>query len=260
MNRSRNIRMNPLWILLLAGLLIFSLSACDGSKAKNVSTSRMAGSFTSEVFTETDEAGITLEGQASIVTSEDSSTLSLVSSASGNKMSSVRQNSTSKTSTGSKDDNRTSSEPVPYSSKENEEPDNVTSDVVVNPEQDFVLTIAVEETTLPQGENFTVNVELKNNSKQDHEISYSILFDPRIPGWMWHPFGNDSDFCPMDPPFYQRIFEAGSVIQNTSFQFGNDLEPGTYELRFRAEFYLNWYQDNQQEIRILSNPITITVQ
>ena len=38
-------------------------------------------------------------------------------------------------------------------------------------EDDFILTISVEEATIRQGENFKVNVELKNNSEEDQKMS-----------------------------------------------------------------------------------------
>ena len=45
----------------------------------------------------------------------------------------------------------------------------------------FVLTISVEETNLPQGEDFVVNVELKNNSREDQTIGVDVLFWSHIP-------------------------------------------------------------------------------
>ena len=49
--------------------------------------------------------------------------------------------------------------------------------------EDFVLTISVEEATLPQGNNFSVHVELRNDSGRDLEISHFFLFWPHILGW-----------------------------------------------------------------------------
>jgi len=49
--------------------------------------------------------------------------------------------------------------------------------------EDFVLTISVEETSLPQGEPFRVHVELENNSGEDHEIVHTFFFVPQIPDW-----------------------------------------------------------------------------
>jgi len=129
----------------------------------------------------------------------------------------------------------------------------------------FVLTILVEETTLPQGENFTVHVELENNSGEDHEITYIFLFGAHIPNW--NPFGCGYEGCPGDcgcpvltelPAPQSRLFEADSVIiENRSI--GSTLAPGTHELRFSANFHLNVGQDNHQRIEVWSNPITLTV-
>ena len=129
--------------------------------------------------------------------------------------------------------------------------------------EDFMLTISVKETSLAQGENFKVNVKLKNNSGEGKEIAYSVLFWPSIPNW--NIFGDIA----IDPPeFRTRFLEADSVLQNIGFWgnedekwlIGSDLEPGTHELRFRATFYLNWLQNNQQQMEVWSNTILLTVQ
>ena len=246
------------------------------------------------------------ENSSADITSRSDAAFSTAASSAGGRTSSKRPNAASGTAAGSRDNTTTASRPAVTTSTENtttsrpsvissvennttsnpvitsstevatsqpdtttstddKESEDVTSDITVNPQEDFVLTIAVEDTTIRQGENFTVNVEMKNNSQADCEISYSFLFWPRIPGWYWQPFGDVA----IDPPFFQRNFEANSVLRNIHplsgedqgpFLFGEDLEPGTYELKFSASFWLNWQQDNQQEFRILSNPVMITVQ
>jgi len=128
---------------------------------------------------------------------------------------------------------------------------------------DFVLTISIEETTVRQGENFRVNVELKNNSGDDLEITHHFLFWPIIHDW--HLF--DDWGVEIASEYQSKLFEAGSVLKNIgvwgneeeAWIFGQTLEPGTHELRFRAEFYLNWEQANQQRIEVWSNLITLTV-
>jgi len=129
--------------------------------------------------------------------------------------------------------------------------------------EDFELIISVEEATLPQGENFAVNVELKNNSYENLEITHGFLFWPNIPNWhIFSDMGVEIDIIEQ-----QRLFESGSILQNVgmwgeigdAWRFGSTLEVGTHELRFRALFYLNWGNDNQQQIEILSNVIIITV-
>jgi len=132
-------------------------------------------------------------------------------------------------------------------------------------DEDFVLTISVEETTLPQGENFIVNVELKNNSGEDKEIVHVFLFWPHIPNWhLLEEWGGIA----IDPPYPKtRLIEAGGVIRNITFDgregggwlIGNTLEPGTHELRFVATFSLNCGQDDQQPIEVSSNTIVLTV-
>ena len=124
----------------------------------------------------------------------------------------------------------------------------------------FILTVSVERTILWRGRDFIVTAELKNNSGENHEIVYQFLFRSSIPGW--NPDGGTAG--PMIPPPQTRILEADSVIRNTvrlaTRDFlGRRLERGTYELSVNAAFYLNWGEENQQRISILSDPIIVTV-
>jgi len=132
--------------------------------------------------------------------------------------------------------------------------------------EDFVLTISVEETSVSQGENFRVTVELRNDSEEDHEITYNFLFWPTIPDWN---LLDDLGGIDIDPPEPQsRLFEANSVIRNIgiwgsdveAWFIGNTLDPGTHVLRFRAMFYLDGVYFEQQPIEIWSNTIVLTVQ
>ena len=116
----------------------------------------------------------------------------------------------------------------------------------------FELTISVEETTLPQGERFRVDIEFKNNSGECHEIVYDVLLWPN-PGLLYFE-GIHMDWPQLRPGF----IETDSVIRAT-WTLGSALEPGTRELRFRAAFWLNWGQENQRQIVVWSNPIVLTV-
>ena len=140
-----------------------------------------------------------------------------------------------------------------------------TNEQVAVPEP-FVLTISVEEATLPQGEAFSVDVKLENNSGEDHVLYYSLFFIPSIPGW--HPFGGVA----IDLPEYRPVsFEADSALRrrlgimnplepNMFSEHRITLEPGEHELRVRASFVLNLGQDNSQRIRLWSNTVKLTVQ
>ena len=145
---------------------------------------------------------------------------------------------------------------------------------------DFELTISVEETSLPQGENFRVHVELKNNSGQDLEIVYIFLFGVDIPGW--NPCDCGCDDCPDDgececpvsgelPEPLSRFFPANGVIRNIWREHeletwpiaSNTLEPGTHELRFSARFHVNYGQNDlphDRQIEFWSNTVVLTVQ
>ena len=142
-----------------------------------------------------------------------------------------------------------------------------------------MLTISVEEPTLPKGENFKVNVELMNTSGEDKEIVFVLLFKAHIPGW--DPYGCGDEGCPIDcgcavwtdlPPPQSRLLPAGSVIRDIGlwgstidgpWLIGSTLIPGTHELRFSAGFHIYYGQDDlphDQQTVVWSNTIILTVQ
>ena len=125
-----------------------------------------------------------------------------------------------------------------------------TNEQIAMPEP-FVLTISVEEATLPQGENFRVSAEMVNNTGKCHEIVYDMLFWP-VPGGMGHFAGIAVDW----PEPRTGLIEADSIMRGRWF-IGSVLEPGVHELRIRAIFYL---QNEEREIRIYSNTILLTVE
>ena len=127
----------------------------------------------------------------------------------------------------------------------------------------FVITVSVEETTLPKGETFIVDVELRNNSEKDYNLYYTVpfFFVPFIPDWDY--FGG----IVIDPPKPRsKLFEAYSVINwrlvlRNPLISGVFLEIGEHELIVRAMFSLNSGQDNpeRQHITLWSEPVKLTV-
>ena len=135
----------------------------------------------------------------------------------------------------------------------------------------FVLTISVEEASLPQGERFRVHVELKNYSGEDVEIAYDHLFFSSIPSWHGHRCECCGHFvADAPPPPRISLLEADGIKQNV-LHSGNILEPGTYELRFSARFWLQFerytspgFPDTpiflwDDRIEVWSNSVIITV-
>ena len=134
---------------------------------------------------------------------------------------------------------------------------------------DFILTISVEETTLPRGEHYWVTAEFKNQSGKDMEIVVDMLFWPYIPNWYTDP---------IDMPGPQKIlFPNNGVIrcepgwdsppydETTRFAVGGGgygqyserhLPVGKHELRFYARFCIS---GENQPIEIISNTIELTV-
>jgi hypothetical protein len=132
---------------------------------------------------------------------------------------------------------------------------------------DFELTISVKEATLPQGEDFWLQTELKNISGNGHEVVYLYLFHPRIPEWV--PFRAGRNYR----RYVSDFFEANSIVRINEVQrglwenpwgddergwrFGSNLEPGTHELRVEAIFRLQ--DEPEYQINIMSDPILLTV-
>jgi hypothetical protein len=133
----------------------------------------------------------------------------------------------------------------------------------------FSLTISVENPIVKQGDDFRVNVELKNNNEEDVEIIYTSFFWPVIPGW--DPLrcgcekgclGECGIVIEIDMPEPQLIlFDAGGVRRYEGWVIrSNTLGSGTHDLRFRSRFGIYWSEDNEQPIEVWSNTIRLTVQ
>lgn len=118
--------------------------------------------------------------------------------------------------------------------------------------KDFEFIISVDKLTIEYGENFNVTVTLKNGSGKDFTIAVSVLFWPRIPGWEYP--------IEIEAPEYQNILLPSNDVLHDSWTFGDDLEVGTHELKFRAGFILNWQQGNERHIELWSNIVVLTVQ
>jgi len=125
----------------------------------------------------------------------------------------------------------------------------------------FTLTISAEEMTLPLDDFFTINVDLKNNSNDDYEIVFGILFQRRINGIVYRDFGERRS---------SSAFKANSTFRNMGYipfdergiliTPSRNLGTGTHEYQLVAEFFLNVGQETIRAIQVWSNPITLIVQ
>ncbi|MCL2456816.1 MAG: sigma-70 family RNA polymerase sigma factor [Defluviitaleaceae bacterium] len=131
------------------------------------------------------------------------------------------------------------------------------------PAEKFTLTISVDEEKITRGENFSVNIELKNIGEFPVEIIHHTLFWPQISDWDLH---DEWDIVPAVLVPHERIVAPDGVLRNVnvygddcgnSWQFGNSLPPGTHELKFFASFV---YGDEQTHVQIFSNVITLIVE
>jgi len=129
---------------------------------------------------------------------------------------------------------------------------------------DFALTISVEQTALPQGEDFIVGIELKNISGEDIEITYSILFRAHIPNFNFFGCGYgcpggascESLVVTTELPAPQTVsLPANGVIEENLWRIGSSgLPVGEHELSFDASF---WIQG--ESFSIQSNMVILTV-
>jgi len=134
---------------------------------------------------------------------------------------------------------------------------------------DFALSISVEQTTLQQGENFVVNIELRNLSGNELEIARYFLFYPSIPSVSWI-----IDRVPPPLPTFEVFEKAGSIFQTLNLDSYYELDSGIFQLQVNAMFFVNWQQPSDpesesipwqkpsdaQQINIISNTIVLTVQ
>ena len=108
----------------------------------------------------------------------------------------------------------------------------------------FALSISVEQTTLSQGENFVVDVRLKNLTENNVEIGHTWPYlRPVIEDWTFppqHPVGNPFLFFTIEAGgYFQKNYQIGGY-ELYGFASANDekwvLPLGSHELRFHAQF------------------------
>ena len=122
-------------------------------------------------------------------------------------------------------------------------------------EEDFVLTISVDSSTVTHGQRIFASAELKNNSGRAHEIMVPafLIYFPTMEGWLEHI----SIFPPRPQSIHLDIEGILTCSEIFSVLVGQEL--GTYELRAVASFYLSHGQENEERVLIWSNTIVITV-
>ena len=123
---------------------------------------------------------------------------------------------------------------------------------------DFILTISVVNATLPQGQDFVVDVEFKNNSGQDVIFGFFISdFIPRIAGWdFWCEIGVVAYEMPQFPTLID--FEKDSTIF-IERQFGRSLDAGSHKLRFQTMGFVR-VKGQGRLLNVWSNTVVLTVQ
>ena len=148
----------------------------------------------------------------------------------------------------------------------------------------FALFISVKETVLPRGDNFVVDVWLRNMSEEDVVISFGNSptwprtfwsFSSHLISWTpswgfpircYFPRLTDREFLTLagHEYFHQTWNNIGGRFvgdwwDDPPNQEEGWLPIGPHQLRFRAQFIMNEGSDNQQTIIIWSNTVEITV-
>ncbi|MCL2569758.1 MAG: hypothetical protein FWE16_00950 [Firmicutes bacterium] len=122
---------------------------------------------------------------------------------------------------------------------------------------DFSLTISVRETTVQAGDRIYIDISLKNHTWRAQRISHFDLFYPYISDVF-----NASGFgyiTTTGPSIVSRIrrhgeFESGWWKLPLRFTIPIDAKIGAHDLLVKT-----WFWIENQEIKIVSNLITITI-
>jgi len=125
-------------------------------------------------------------------------------------------------------------------------PVNVTAD-------DFRLTIKTTcgSTSFYQGEDIEIDVTLENLSGRSFEIAVFFLL---YPGEGWR-------FARIYPPYpsVKNFRRSGAIRQVENLSWYYDLSIGTYQLQYRAVFFVNWGRSSQERIEVESNIVELTI-
>ncbi len=118
---------------------------------------------------------------------------------------------------------------------------------------DFELLITINKTVFTEKEEIKVEMFLKNNNSFDIEIAYYFLYTAIIPTATRYPVATE-----WPPEAYVRNFKAGDNIKRKDY-LGGCFDIGVHEIKYKAEFYINWGEENQQKIEVLSNVLQIEI-
>ena len=118
---------------------------------------------------------------------------------------------------------------------------------------DFSLTIEASKNVFSKDEEIEVDISLMNNLSFDIEIAYFLLFAPLIPTATNYPVATE-----MPPEPYIKIFNNSETI-SLKDNLGGCFDPGLHEIKYKAKFYVNWGEENEQMIEVWSNTIQIEI-
>lgn len=119
---------------------------------------------------------------------------------------------------------------------------------------DFVLTISTSKNKFQRNDEIKVEIMFKNISEMDVEIAYYHLITPFIPTATNYPTVTE-----MPPaPYIEKVVSQQSIV--TTNDLGGYFESGKHEIKYKAQFYLNWGKETEQMFVVWSNVIYIEVE
>ena len=117
----------------------------------------------------------------------------------------------------------------------------------------FEVIIAINKQVFTEKEEIEVEISLKNNNSFDVGIAYFILFTAIIPTATHNLVEIEMPQYP-----YVEVCRAGENIKARTY-LGGCFDVGLHKIRYKAKFYINWGEERQQEIEVLSNELQIEI-
>ena len=144
-----------------------------------------------------------------------------------------------------------------YAVQESTADSNTSSDSLPSSESQndlgFELLIAINKTVFTEKEEIKIEISFKNNNSFDVEIAYFFLWTPIIPTATHYPVETE-----WPPEAYVKNYKAGEIFKSKDY-LGGCFDIGVHEIKYKAEFYINWGKENQQKIEFMSNVLQIEI-
>ena len=117
----------------------------------------------------------------------------------------------------------------------------------------FTLSIAINKSIFTAREDIPIDISIKNENSFDVEIAYFILLNLIAP--------TASGFVEIEMPQYPayKQIKSGETFHIKQYNVDGYFEPGVHEIKYKAEFYLNWGKENEEKIELSSNVVKFEI-